>query len=159
MFSFGKKKIGQILATQSGKAVPLTEVPDAAFSEKMLGDGVAIIPEENRIFSPVSGTVIDVTETLHAYCIEADDGLEVLVHIGINTVELKGEGFKSFVKNGDRVKAGDMLAEADIGLLKEKGYPIYTPIIITNLEAIKELTMTTGEVQAAKSGVLNYTLK
>ena len=144
---------------QNGKAVSLSEVPDEAFSEKMLGDGVAVIPEDNRVLSPVSGTVIDVTDTLHAYCIQTNDGLDILVHIGINTVELKGEGFKSFVKCGDTVKAGDLIAEADISFLKEKGYPVFTPVIITNMDAVKDVSFLTGDVQAAKSCVITYTTK
>lgn len=155
---FGKKK-GEIFSTQTGKAISLTEVPDEVFSQKMLGDGAAVIPEGNEIVCPVGGTIVDVTPTLHAYCIHTDDDLDILVHIGIDTVELKGEGFKSLVKTGDAVKAGDPLAAVDIAFLKEKGYPIYTPIIITNMDAVKTIAVHAGEVQAGKSCVISYTLK
>lgn len=156
---FGFKKKSKIFASQNGRAVALSEVPDPAFSEKMLGDGVAIIPEDDTVLSPVSGTVIDVTNTLHAYCIQTEDGLDVLIHIGINTVELKGEGFKSLVAAGDKVKAGQPLAEADIKFLKDKGYQLYTPILITNMDAIKDISVSTGSTQAGKTCVITYSCK
>lgn len=156
---FGFKKKGKIFAAQNGRAVALSEVPDQAFSEKMLGDGVAVIPSDDTVYSPVDGTVVDVTETLHAYCIETEDGLDILVHVGINTVELKGEGFKSLVKAGDKVKAGQPLAQADIKFIKEKGYELYTPVLITNMDAVKDISVSTGNVQAGKSCVITYSCK
>ena len=93
-----------VTAPISGKIIPITEVPDSVFSEKVLGDGIAIIPSDGKIYSPVNGVVSSVAETLHAYGFTSDDGLDVLVHFGLETVNLKGEGFKSYVKDGDRVK-------------------------------------------------------
>lgn len=160
MFLFGKKKKesepAQFAATQTGKAVALSEVPDEAFAQKMLGDGLAILPSEGTVVSPVAGEIVEVLDSLHAYGIHSKNGLDVLVHIGINTVELKGEGFKAFVKTGDQVKAGDKLAEVDLALLKEKGYPTYTPIIITNGDAIKSLEITLGDTKAGETVVLTY---
>lgn len=159
MFNVFNKGKGEFLATQTGKAVALADVPDPVFSEKMLGDGVAIIPESNEVFSPVDGKIIDVTDTLHAYCIQSKDGLDILVHIGINTVELKGEGYKSCVKVGDQVKAGDKLAEADLNFIRGKGYEVFTPIIITNMDAVKSISAELGNVQAGKTCVATYVKK
>ena len=106
-----------VTAPISGKIIPITEVPDSVFSEKVLGDGIAIIPSDGKIYSPINGVVSSVAETLHAYGFTSDDGLDVLVHFGLETVNLKGEGFKSYVKDGDRVSVGDLVAEVDIELL------------------------------------------
>lgn len=158
MFGFNKKKEGSILAAASGTLIALADVHDEVFSQKMLGDGVAVIPTDGTIYSPVNGVVADVTETLHAYCISSDDGLDILVHIGIDTVELKGEGFTPMVKSGDRVKAGDVIAKADLNLIKEKGYPIETPIIITNIDAVKEFASHPGDAAGGQTAAITYKL-
>lgn len=156
MFGFGKKKEGEIIATQNGKIVELDTVPDEMFAQKMLGDGVAVLPSSNEVLSPVAGVVSSMTDTLHAYGITSNDGLEVLVHVGLDTVELKGEGFKSFVKEGDKVKVGDKLAEVDLEFLKSKGYEVYTPIIITNFDELKELNFKSGDVIGGETVVMTY---
>lgn len=154
---FGKKKQkSKIIATQTGVCVSLDEVPDEVFASRMLGDGVAIIPSENEVKSPVDGTVVQVFDTLHAYSIKSDDGLEILVHIGINTVELKGEGFKAEVADGNRVKAGDTLCRADIKFIKEKGYEVYTPIVIANSDEVKGLEMLKGQVVSGETTIMEY---
>ena len=119
-----------IASPLSGNVIPLEEVPDKVFSEKVLGDGCAIIPEEGKIYSPVSGKVLSVAETKHAYGFLSDDGVEVLVHFGLETVSLKGEGFISHVNVGDRVKAGDLIAEADIEFMKNHNINLTTPVLI-----------------------------
>ena len=157
MFGFKKKKEEKgLVATQDGTVIALSEVPDEAFSEKMLGDGAAIIPTSDEICSPVDGTIIQVTDTLHAYGIQSDDGLDILVHVGINTVELKGEGFTALVKEGDKVKAGDVIAKADLSLIKSKGYETHTPILITNMDDIKEISFIEGSAQAGKTVMVTY---
>lgn len=158
---FGRKKetkntLGKLFATQDGDCIPLEQVPDPVFSEKMLGDGVAVIPADNIVKSPADGTVVQVFDTLHAYSVRTDDGLEILVHIGLNTVELKGEGFTAKVKSGDSVKAGDVLCETDLNFLREKGYETYTPIIITNMDAVKDFKPLTGNVRAGQTAVIEY---
>ena len=140
MFDFFKKE-KFLTAVAKGQVVDITKVPDQVFSQKILGDGFAVIPETGEISSPVSGTVSDVTETLHAYCITSDDGLEILVHIGIDTVELKGSGFTPLVKKGVRINQGDALAEADLKLLKSKGYITATVVVITNTESLKSYSV------------------
>lgn len=159
MFGFGNKgkKVQNLTATQTGKAVALQEVPDDVFAQKMLGDGIALLPTDGTVLSPVDGELVDVPDSLHAYCIHTKDGLDILVHVGINTVELKGKGFHSFVKVGDTVKAGQKLVEVDLDLLKQKGYPLYTPIIITNMDAVKSLEAFPGETKAGETVVLHYT--
>ena len=155
MFFKAKKKL-QIAATQNGESVELDLVPDPVFSERLLGDGVAIIPTDNEVKSPVSGEVVQVFDSLHAYSIRSDDGLEILVHIGINTVELGGEGFTPKVKYGDRVAKGEILCLADIKLLKEKGYDIYTLIVITNSDDLKSLDILKGKVVGGETPVMEY---
>lgn len=160
MFGLFKKQNNtsfSIVSTQNGTVVELNNVPDDVFAGKMLGDGVAVIPTDDNIVSPVDGTVLQVFDTLHAYAIHSDDGLDILVHIGINTVELNGEGFTALVKAGDHVKAGDSIATADIAFLKSKGYEIHTPIIITNMDAVKDVKYNIGTAEAGKTTVLTYT--
>lgn len=153
---FKSKETPKIYAVQDGDSVSLDRVPDQVFAEKMLGDGVAIIPRSNKVKSPVNGRIVQVFDTRHAYSIETDDGLEVLVHIGINTVELKGEGFEPKVKDGDRVKVGDVLCEADLDFMIKKGYEIYTPVIITNMDAVKNIKTFSGNVIGGETPVIEY---
>ena len=103
-----------IIAPLSGTIVALEEVPDPVFSEKALGDGAAILPEDGKIYSPVNGTVASIAATNHAYGFQSEDGLDVLVHVGLETVGLNGEGFTLYKKEGDLVKVGDLVAEADL---------------------------------------------
>lgn len=125
-----------IFSPLSGKAVSLSQVPDTVFSEKLLGDGCAIIPEEGKIYSPVDGEVSSIADTKHAYGFISESGLEILVHFGLETVSLKGEGFISHVKAGDKVKKGDLIAEVDIEFLKKHNINIITPVLICNQDNI-----------------------
>ena len=144
----------KVIAPLSGKVIALSEVPDEVFSQKVLGDGAAIIPEDGKIVSPVNGEVSTVSETLHAYGFTSDDGLEILVHVGIDSVALKGEGFTAHVKEGNKVKAGDLVAEVDLDVLKKNNIPTITPVLVC--DGADELVMTaaTGSVAAGKSVVL-----
>lgn len=129
-----KKKIKkeEIFSPLTGQLVPLEQVPDPVFSEKMMGDGVAVIPEEGVLVSPVEGEVVQVFHTKHAIGIKSVSGLDILLHIRLETVELNGEGFNVFIKEGQTVKVGDPLLNFDISFLRNENKEIITPIVITN---------------------------
>lgn len=147
----------EIKAIANGKAIPVSEVPDEVFASKALGDGIAIIVTDGKVYSPVDGEITMVADTLHAYGISTEDGLELCVHIGINTVELNGTGFSPKVKEGDRVKAGQLLCEIDMNLMKEKGYQTHTPILMTNGDECAEVQLLpTADAKAGETTVITY---
>ncbi len=153
-----KNKTGSIYSVCDGDIINLSEISDPVFSEKILGDGVAILPESTEIISPVDGKIIQVFDTKHAYSILSDDGLEILVHIGLNTVELNGEGFKSFVKDGDIVKTGDKIAEINIEYIESMGYQLYTPVIVTNFDKINIIDIKEEKVKKGEE-IIKYIKK
>jgi glucose-specific phosphotransferase system IIA component len=122
-----------------GKRIDLKDVPDALFANKMIGDGFAVYPESKEICSPVDGKIVHIFDTNHAVGLKTDDGLEVLVHIGIDTVKLKGEGFKRIASIGQKVKVGDILIECDLEYLKENAKSIITPVVITNMDQVQKI--------------------
>ncbi|MCO4753495.1 MAG: PTS transporter subunit EIIC [Bacteriovoracaceae bacterium] len=124
-----------------GKAINISDVPDPTFAEKLLGDGVGIIPTEGMLYAPVDGEIVQLFHTNHAIGIKTQAGTELLVHIGIDTVKMKGDGFKSLVKVGDTVKAGDQLIEFDLELIKERAKSEITPFVITNMNDVKEVVI------------------
>jgi len=125
--------INAFISPLDGKIIAITQVPDKVFSQKIVGDGFAIVPSNGEVVSPVDGTITSVLESKHAVGITADSGLEMIVHFGIDTVHLKGEGFTLFVNQGDRIKAGQSLFNADLKLIKDKVPSMITPIVFTNL--------------------------
>ena len=157
MSSEKEKSQSVVYAPLTGKAVPLEQVPDPVFSEKVLGDGVAIIPEDGRIVSPVDGQIVSVAETGHAYGFSTEDGLELLVHVGLETVSLKGECFKVHVKERDQVKKGDLVAEVDLAYLAEKNINPITPVLICSDIDDQNLKCAEGGVEAGKTAVLMLT--
>ena len=116
----------------SGKAVALAEVPDETFAQEILGKGCAVEPDENKIVAPDNAVVETLFDTHHAIGLRLDNGCELLIHIGINTVELEGEGFTALVSEGDKVTKGQTLITFDKELIVSKGYRIVTPVIVTN---------------------------
>lgn len=128
-----------ILAPIQGRAVSLSQVNDITFSEEIMGKGAAIIPNVGRAVSPVNGVVSAIFETKHAVGITAEDGTEILIHIGLDTVKLGGKHFTAHVKSGDKVKVGDLLVEFDIEAIKKEGYEVITPVIITNVGDYKDV--------------------
>lgn len=131
MFNFLKKEELKVVACVDGTCINIADVKDQVFSAKMMGDGFAIIPTDDTIVSPISGTIETVFPTNHAVGIKNRNGVEVLIHIGLDTVELNGEGFTGFVKEGTQVKAGQPLVKIERTKLEEKGYDLSTMIIFT----------------------------
>lgn len=133
---FGKKNKGSVIlyAPVKGKVIELEKVPDDVFAQKMLGDGVAVEPADTDVVAPCDGKVLLVSQTRHAVAIQTKDGLEVLIHVGLDTVELAGEGFVTYVKAGDNVKKGDKLITFDRDFLETKGKSAVTPMVITNMD-------------------------
>ena len=121
-----------LLAPVKGEVKPLTEVSDAAFSSEAMGKGIAIVPVEGKVYAPADGTITAFFSTGHAIGITTDKGAEVIIHVGMDTVQLEGKGFNPVVKQGDKVKRGDLLLEFDLDLIKAAGYSTETPIVITN---------------------------
>ncbi|MDR1658325.1 MAG: PTS glucose transporter subunit IIA [Deltaproteobacteria bacterium] len=156
---FGKKKNTVLLAPLSGRVATLDEVPDPVFSDRIIGDGAAIWPESNLLLAPAAGVVSNLADTYHAYGITTVDGLEVLIHIGIDTVKLLGQGFKPLVKEGQKIKPGTPLAQIDLEAVKASGYAIWTPVIITNLEQIASMSVQTGTAEAGKTTIVKYEKK
>ena len=132
MFGLFKPKKQLIFSPMDGDVVKLEDVPDEVFSTKLAGDGIAIIPRSNTFVAPVTGVLTKIFSTNHAFSIQTPSGLEVLVHIGLDTVSLKGEGFKRLIEEGGTVTAGKPIIYADIEFIKSKGKDIITPIVINH---------------------------
>lgn len=140
----------------SGKILELKDVPDEVFSQKMTGDGFAIEPTNGEIVSPVNGKIATLFPTKHAVGILADDGHEILIHFGIDTINLKGEGFEALVEQGDVVKAGQPILRVDIDKVKEKAPSTITPVIFTNLSENDEVLFESGnEVKAGEGNIVH----
>jgi len=130
---FGKKT-DDLYAPMAGKAVSITKVPDPTFAEGMLGNGIAIEPADGKVFAPCDATVDMMFSTGHAVSLIADCGAEILIHVGLETVSLEGIPFTVHVANGDKVKEGQLLIEADLEAIKAAGLPTITPMVICNTE-------------------------
>lgn len=158
---FGKKEAAvkevNIYAPLSGEIVNIEDVPDVVFSEKIVGDGVAIRPNGDTIVAPVNGTIGKIFETNHAFSIESDEGIELFVHFGIDTVELKGEGFTRLAQEGQRVKAGEPVIKFDLAFLEPKAKSVLTPIVISNMDEIGSLQKLSGQVVKGESIVMKLT--
>lgn len=151
MFGFGRKKL-TIVAPFAGEVVPMDQVPDPVFAQRMLGDGIAVNPPQRAgvidVTAPIAGTVRKIFKTLHAFAIIGDDGAEVLVHIGLETVELKGEPFEALVEAGAHVKAGDPVIRVDVDVIRDKGMTPITPVVFTKHGQIKDVVITDPEPKA-----------
>jgi len=132
-----KNKILEIMSPMDGAVIPVTESKDPTFCEEMLGKGVAIIPTGNRVSSPIDGKVDLMFDTLHAVSLVSEDGIEILIHIGMDTVKLKGKHYTAKVKSGNAVKIGDTLIEFDREAIANEGYDLTTPVVICNPDKYK----------------------
>ena len=138
-----------IASPVSGTVVPLTEVPDPTFAQGILGPGAAVQPSEGRIVAPANGTVDMMFDTGHAVSMTTSEGAELLIHVGIDTVSLKGQHYTAKCKSGDTVRKGDTLIEFDIDAIRKAGYEVVTPVIVCNPDAFASVkTEGAGSVQA-----------
>ncbi|WP_434751457.1 PTS system trehalose-specific EIIBC component [Paenibacillus amylolyticus] len=150
----------ELMAPLTGKAVLLEQVPDPAFAEKQMGEGIAIEPSGNQVVAPFDAKVAHVIKSKHAVILEHASGLQVLIHVGINTVSLKGEGFSMYVETGDRVRAGQKLLEFDRNVIQDAGYPLITPVIIPDgQDMVERVEPVTGDVTSSQNSVLRIHLK
>ncbi|MGF7397485.1 PTS sugar transporter subunit IIA [Thermoanaerobacterium thermosaccharolyticum] len=153
IFRKNHKKLS-IKAPIDGDIVDIVEVPDEVFAQKLVGDGVAINPDSDVFVSPVDGTITTVFPTKHAIGIKTPEGIEIMIHVGVDTVKLKGEGFTAFVNEGDKVKIGDKLLQIDRDIVKSKAKSLVSPIIITNMEKVKEFNKIVGKATAGQTDII-----
>lgn len=143
-----------IYAPLSGEIVKIEDVPDVVFSEKIVGDGVAINPTSRQIVAPISGRIGKIFETNHAFVIESPDNIELFIHFGVNSVELKGSGFTRLKEEGDEVEIGDPIIEIDLEFLKSEAKSILTPVVVSNMHNIYHLVKLSGIVEAGQTPIM-----
>lgn len=158
MFEKNAKTIS-LKAVEDGRTIPMDEVNDQTFAQELLGPGIAIVPSNGTVVSPINGTIATVMDTKHAVCIQGEDGLELIVHAGLDTVELNGKYYQTYKEIGDQVKAGDVLLEFDLEEITKAGYDVTTPIVITNLGDYKITKCLTGQQVKAGEEVIQLTKK
>lgn len=156
MFEKNAKTIS-LKAVEDGRTIPMDEVNDQTFAQELLGPGIAIVPSNGTVVSPINGTIATVMDTKHAVCIQGEDGLELIVHAGLDTVELNGKYYQTYKEIGDQVKAGDVLLEFDLEEITKAGYNVTTPIVITNLGDYKITKCLTGQQVKAGEEVIQLT--
>ncbi|GAB1108414.1 PTS glucose transporter subunit IIA [Shewanella algae] len=140
----------KVYAPISGDIVAIEKVPDVVFAEKIVGDGIAIEPKGQFMLAPIDGTIGKIFETNHAFSIESPQGLELFVHFGVGTIELRGKGFKRLAQEGQDVKAGEPILEFDLNFLKDQVNSLLTPVVLANMEDVKYLEKRQGSVSAGK---------
>ncbi|MCC0673797.1 MULTISPECIES: PTS glucose transporter subunit IIA [unclassified Clostridioides] len=155
MFKMFKKK--SIKSPISGKVIELSKIPDAVFSQKLMGEGVAIDSTGDIVYAPSNGKVAVLAETKHALVIELENGMELLIHVGLDTVNLKGEGFEALVSVGDQVKEGTPMLKIDRSLIESNGISLITPVTITNHSEYNMNTYNVGNnVEGGKDTVIEF---
>lgn len=159
MFNFLKKNF-ELTAPIDGKVIDLSEVPDQIFSERMAGDGVAIDTTGDMVLAPANGTVVLILKTDHAFGMVLKNGIEILIHVGIDTVELDGRGLERMIEEGAVVRVGEPIIKLDRNFIEQKGYSLITSIIITNSEIVEDMKCNVGKlVKAGKNQLVKYKLK
>lgn len=151
---FGKKGGSTVDAPMAGRCVPLTEVPDPTFAEGILGQGVAICPTDGKVYAPADGEITTLFPTGHAVAMTTDSGAELLVHIGLDTVTLKGSAFTVHGKEGAKVKKGELLIEADLAAIEAAGLNTITPVVVCNADDFPKLTPLSGKDVAPGDPIL-----
>ena len=144
----------EIIAPLSGEIVAIEDVPDVVFAEKIVGDGIAIRPTGSKMVAPCDGQIGKIFDTNHAFSLETDTGIELFVHFGVDTIELKGAGFTRIAKENQKVKMGDTIIEFDLEFLKANAKSVLTPVVISNMDEIKELKKMSGNVEVASDTVI-----
>ena len=137
-------EINYIFSLIDAKIIPLSEIEDEVFSSGAMGEGIGLCPLSNNFYSPVNGIILSAFPTGHAFAIQSDDNVEILLHIGMDTVELEGQGFKVHVRNGQTIKQGDLIVSIDKDYIENKGYSLITPLIITN-SSMYDMTQISGD--------------
>ncbi|GFN34548.1 PTS sugar transporter subunit IIA [Tepidimicrobium xylanilyticum] len=155
---FKKNKPIHILSPMTGKIIPLEEVEDEAFSEKRLGDGIAIEITDGKVIAPFDGEITSTYKANHCVAVRSKEGIELLIHIGLETIKLKGEGFKQHVVLMQQVKQGDVILEADLEFLKDKGKSLVSPVVIANTGRVKSIEKAEGNVEKGVSTIMTVTM-
>ncbi|NMM61998.1 PTS glucose transporter subunit IIA [Clostridium sp. P21] len=159
MFDLFKKDYS-VIAPMSGRVLKLSEVPDEIFANKLAGDGVAIDCSEDIVVSPADGVLSIIFKTNHAFAITLDNGVEILVHIGLDTTKVDGEGFERIAQEGGRIKAGDPVIKIDREVMKEKEYSLITPVLIANTSRVKNIEVNTEiDVSAGQDVIFTYKVR
>lgn len=156
---FKRNKPIEILSPMTGRIIPLEEVDDKGFSEKNLGDGIAIELTDGKVIAPFDGEITSTYKANHCLVIRSEDGIELLIHIGLDTIKLKGEGFTQHVGLMDKVNKGDLILEVDLNFLQKKQKSLVSPIVITNMGKIESLEKSQGDVQKGKSNIMAVLMK
>ena len=155
LFGKAEKNNNGIYAPIAGQAVPVTEVPDPTFAEGMLGNGIAIIPSEGKVYAPCNATVDMMFTTGHAVSLVADNGAEILIHVGLETVSLEGKPFKVHVENGQKVKKGDLMIEVDLEAVKAAGLNTITPVLVCNSDDFTTFNTTVNKAVTNEDVVID----
>lgn len=139
LFSKMKRKPLQLKAPMKGQVIDVTDVPDEVFAKKYVGDGIAIYPTEGKVYSPVDGEIMLMAETGHAIGIRTKEGFEILIHVGLDTVAMNGEGFENLISEGDKVRTGQLLLNFNLELVKARAKSTVSPVLISNMEVVEHI--------------------